>query len=83
LTSSSGRFSIVDFGFCEGLGSIPRTILHGWLKLFHATPRAELEDELKALAQTREYRFRFERPFGGCTIRDGRVVVSQPLALPD
>lgn len=65
LTSSVGRFSIVDFGFCEGLGSIPRMILHGWLKLFHVTPRAELEDELKALARTRACRFRFERPFGG------------------
>jgi S-adenosylmethionine-diacylgycerolhomoserine-N-methlytransferase len=65
LTSSGGRFSVVDFGFCEGLGRFPRGILHGWLKLFHVTPRAELEDELKALAQNSGRQFRFERPFRG------------------
>jgi S-adenosylmethionine-diacylgycerolhomoserine-N-methlytransferase len=65
LTNSGGRFSVVDFGFCEGLGRVPRAILHGWLKLFHVTPRAELEDELKALARNRGRQFRFERPFRG------------------
>ena len=65
LTNSDGRFSVVDFGFCEGLGRVPRAILHGWLKLFHVTPRAELEDELKVLARDRGHPFRFERPFGG------------------
>jgi len=65
LTTSGGRFSVVDFGFCEGLGSLPRAILHGWLKLFHVTPRAELEDELKTLARAKGHRVRFERPFGG------------------
>jgi S-adenosylmethionine-diacylgycerolhomoserine-N-methlytransferase len=65
LTKSNGRFSAVDFGFCERLGSLPRAILHGWLKLFHVTPRAELEDELDALAQAKGRPFRFDRPFGG------------------
>jgi S-adenosylmethionine-diacylgycerolhomoserine-N-methlytransferase len=65
LTNTGGRFSVVDFGFCEGLGYVPRTILHGWLKLFHVTPRAELEDELKALARNRGRQCRFERPFRG------------------
>jgi S-adenosylmethionine-diacylgycerolhomoserine-N-methlytransferase len=65
LTSSGGRFSVVDFGFCERLGRVPRAILHGWLKLFHVTPRAELEDELKALARSRGRQLRFERPFRG------------------
>jgi S-adenosylmethionine-diacylgycerolhomoserine-N-methlytransferase len=65
LTSPGGRFSVVDFGFCEGLGLVPRAILHGWLKLFHVTPRAELEDELKALAGNRGRHLRFERPLRG------------------
>lgn len=65
LTHSGGRYSVVDFGFCEGLGALPRAILHGWLKLFHVTPRAALKDELKALARTSGRAFRFERPFGG------------------
>jgi len=65
LTNSGGRFSVVDFGFCEGLGRVPRAILHGWLALFHVTPRAALEDEIKALARNNGRPFRFERPFGG------------------
>ena len=65
LTQSGGRFSVVDFGFCEGLGSIPRAILHGWLMLFHVTPRATLEDELNTLARQQGLPCRFERPFGG------------------
>jgi S-adenosylmethionine-diacylgycerolhomoserine-N-methlytransferase len=65
LTTSGGRFSVVDFGFCEGLGSVPRAILHGWLTLFHVTPRAELEAELRALARNSGRQFRFERPFRG------------------
>jgi S-adenosylmethionine-diacylgycerolhomoserine-N-methlytransferase len=27
LTDSGGRFSVIDFGFCERLGSLPRAIL--------------------------------------------------------
>src|SRR5215813_2919051 len=65
LTNSGGRFSVVDFGFCEELGSVPRAILHGWLNLFHVTPRAALEAELKILARSRGRAFRLERPFGG------------------
>ena len=65
LTAATGRFSVVDFGFCEGLGSAFRTLLHGWLRLFHVAPRAELESELRSLAQAAGRPFRFERPFGG------------------
>jgi S-adenosylmethionine-diacylgycerolhomoserine-N-methlytransferase len=65
LAGAGGRFSVVDFGFCERLGGPPRALLHGWLKLFHVTPRAALEDEIKALARGSGRAFRFERPFGG------------------
>jgi len=65
LTNPGGRFSVVDFGCCEGLGRLPRAILHGWLMLFHVTPRAALEDEIKALARASGRPFRLERPFGG------------------
>jgi S-adenosylmethionine-diacylgycerolhomoserine-N-methlytransferase len=65
LTKPSGRFSVVDFGFCEDLGRVPRAILHGWLALFHVTPRVALEDELKTLALDSGRALRFERPFGG------------------
>ena len=65
LTNAGGRFSVVDFGYCEALGSIPRAILHGWLRFFYVTPRAALEAELEALARASGRPFRFERPFGG------------------
>ncbi len=65
LTAPSGRFSVVDFGFCEGLGAVPRAILHGWLSLFHVAPRAELEAELGNLARHANRKLRFERPYGG------------------
>jgi len=65
LTLPTGRFSVVDFGFCDGLGRFARTCLHGWLGLFHVTPRAELEDELKALGRASGRQCRFERPYGG------------------
>ncbi|WP_237154221.1 class I SAM-dependent methyltransferase [Oryzibacter oryziterrae] len=65
LTAEDGVFAVVDFGFCEGLGALPRALLHGWLKLFHVSPRAELEAEMAALARANGQRLRFERPFGG------------------
>jgi S-adenosylmethionine-diacylgycerolhomoserine-N-methlytransferase len=65
LTAPEGRFSVVDFGFCEGLGSLARSMLHGWLSLFHVSPRAELEAEVKALARASGRPARFDRPFGG------------------
>jgi S-adenosylmethionine-diacylgycerolhomoserine-N-methlytransferase len=65
LTEAGGRFLVVDFGFCEGLGRVPRALLHGWLNLFHVSPRAELEDALKTLARNSGRQFRFERPFRG------------------
>ena len=65
LTGDGGRLAVVDFGFCEGLGPLPRAALHGWLRLFHVTPRAQLEDEMRRLASAAGRPLRFERPFGG------------------
>lgn len=65
LTKPDGRFSVVDFGFCEGLGPLARRPLHGWLKLFHVTPRAGLEAEMRRLAGESGRKLTFSRPFGG------------------
>lgn len=65
LTAEDGRLSVVDFGFCEGLGAPARALLHGWLGLFHVTPRRELEAEMVALARTSGRPLRFERPARG------------------
>lgn len=62
LVKDGGRLSVVDFGFCEGLGKPTRSLLHGWLSLFHVTPRAGLETEMARLAQTAGRTLHFERP---------------------
>lgn len=65
LVADGGTLSVVDFGFCEGLGAPARALLHGWLGLFHVTPRRELEAEMAALARSSGRRLRFERPARG------------------
>lgn len=65
LVKDGGRLSVVDFGFCEGLGRPARALLHGWLSLFHVTPRATLRAEMAHLAQIRGRTLSFERPARG------------------
>ncbi|MDR3497206.1 MAG: class I SAM-dependent methyltransferase [Ancalomicrobiaceae bacterium] len=65
LTAPDGRYGVVDFGFCDGLGGLVRSSLHGWLRLFHVQPRAELEAELAAIAVEQQRRLTFERPYRG------------------
>ncbi len=65
LVKDGGRLSVVDFGFCEELGAPVRTALHGWLSLFHVTPRAGLEAEMSRLAQITGRTLSFERPARG------------------
>lgn len=65
LVKDGGRLSVVDFGFCEELGAPVRSLLHGWLSLFHVTPRAGLEAEMAHLAQTSGRELHFERPAHG------------------
>lgn len=65
LVKEGGRLSVVDFGFCEGLGAPVRHLLHGWLSLFHVTPRADLEAETARLAQGSGRTLHFERPARG------------------
>lgn len=56
LTTPGGRLSVVDFGDGAGLGTLPRRLLHGWLALFHVTPRTDLAARLTALAAGRPVR---------------------------
>ncbi|WP_370678265.1 class I SAM-dependent methyltransferase [Pleomorphomonas sp. PLEO] len=65
LVKDGGRLSVVDFGFCEGLGIPARALLHGWLSLFHVTPRASLETEMARLAKASGRTLTFERPARG------------------
>lgn len=65
LVKDDGKLSVVDFGFCEGLGTPSRVLLHGWLSLFHVTPRGTLEAEMTRLANEHGRMIRFERPVRG------------------
>lgn len=46
----SGSLHIVDFGQQERLPGFFATLLRGWLKRFHVTPRARLRDAIEAAA---------------------------------
>ena len=65
LVKDGGRLSVVDFGFCEGLGAPARSLLHGWLSFFHVAPRADLESAMARLAKNVGRTLTFERPAHG------------------
>jgi S-adenosylmethionine-diacylgycerolhomoserine-N-methlytransferase len=81
LLSKDGELHIVDFGQCEGLPRVFRTLLFRWLDLFHVSPRAVLKNEL---AKIRGASVRFEAPYRGyawLTALKRRQVAPQSPAL--
>lgn len=56
-----GELHIVDFGQQEGLPGWFRTLLKGWLKKFHVTPRADLLTVLEDKAHARGMSVKIER----------------------
>jgi len=60
-----GELHIVDFGDQRGLPRFFARALSHWLKLFHVTPREELESELRSLAERERAALHFTRPFRG------------------
>ncbi|WP_181707285.1 class I SAM-dependent methyltransferase [Chthonobacter rhizosphaerae] len=56
LTAPGGRLAVVDFGDAAHLGALPRRLLHGWLALFHVTPRVDLAARMHTLATGRTVR---------------------------
>jgi len=60
-----GRLHIVDFGNQERLPGIARRLLLRWLTLFDVTPRRDLLDVLKVLAELHHANLTFRRPFRG------------------
>lgn len=59
-----GSMHIVDFSEQSGLPRWFRTALRAWLTKFSVEPRAELEAELRKLAETTGADLRFSRLFG-------------------
>ncbi len=60
-----GELHVVDFGGQERLPAWFRVALRGWLRLFHVTPRDELEHELTLLGLRSGALTAIERPFRG------------------
>jgi S-adenosylmethionine-diacylgycerolhomoserine-N-methlytransferase len=46
----NGAIHVVDFGDCNGLPSLARSGLYGWLERFDVTPRLDLHEALDAAA---------------------------------
>jgi len=58
---ASGELHVVDFGQQEGLPGWFRTLLKGWLKKFHVTPRADLLTVLEEKAKARGMTLKIEK----------------------
>lgn len=65
LLTPNGELHIVDFGDQRGLPGFFARALGGWLRLFHVTPRADLELQLRTLADFHHAELCFTRPFRG------------------
>ena len=46
-----GSVHVVDFGSLGGLPQLVARLLHAWLRRFHVTPRANLDETFRALAR--------------------------------
>ncbi|RAZ88142.1 SAM-dependent methyltransferase [Mesorhizobium hawassense] len=60
-----GSLHVVDFGQQEGLPRWFRSLLRGWLRKFHVTPRAALRDVLESESQRAGATFRFRTLYRG------------------
>lgn len=60
-----GSLHVVDFGQQEGLPRWFRTMLRGWLRKFHVSPRASLRDVLESESQRTGATFRFRTLYRG------------------
>jgi S-adenosylmethionine-diacylgycerolhomoserine-N-methlytransferase len=60
-----GELHVVDFGGQEQLPAWFRAVLRQWLRLFHVTPRDDLERELTLLGLRSGALTAVERPFRG------------------
>ncbi|HEY0123964.1 MAG TPA: SAM-dependent methyltransferase, partial [Rhizobium sp.] len=72
-----GELHIVDFGQQERLPGWLRTMLKGWLKKFHVTPRADLRTVLEERVKARGAKLIFEEIGRGYA---WRAVVIKPTA---
>lgn len=60
-----GRLHVVDFGPSSGLPKLFKSGLYAWLNKFSVHPRAELEAELRKVADAKGCEIRFEMLYRG------------------
>jgi S-adenosylmethionine-diacylgycerolhomoserine-N-methlytransferase len=66
LVAPGGSLHVVDFGDGAALPAPFMAALNAWLKMFHVTPRRDLEEEFRRLeASAPGSRMTFQRLFGG------------------
>ncbi len=63
LIAEGGSLLVVDFGAGERLPGLFRRLLWQWLRLFHVTPRLDMQAALVAVGASR--RLEAEHPYGG------------------
>jgi S-adenosylmethionine-diacylgycerolhomoserine-N-methlytransferase len=63
LLAPWGELHVVDFGGQSRLPGVFRTLLRRWLRLFHVTPRDELEAALRSRAHASGAKLVFARPY--------------------
>ncbi|WP_162653133.1 class I SAM-dependent methyltransferase [Lentilitoribacter sp. Alg239-R112] len=61
--SEKGSLHIVDFGQQSELPKTFRSILRGWLKLFHVSPRTDLLEYLSHISQKSNRGMVFKKPY--------------------
>jgi S-adenosylmethionine-diacylgycerolhomoserine-N-methlytransferase len=65
VLAPGGSLHVVDFGQQEGLPRWFRTMLRGWLRKFHVTPRQSLRDVLESESERTGATFRFRTLYRG------------------
>ena len=66
--SSGGSLHIVDFGDQAGLPSSFKAVLLRWLALFHVTPRENLPETMRAMAEAAGADWRIGAPYRGYAV---------------
>jgi S-adenosylmethionine-diacylgycerolhomoserine-N-methlytransferase len=66
--SPGGSLHIVDFGDQAGLPTPFRAVLLRWLALFHVTPREDLPEVVRVMAEAAEADCRIDAPYRGYAV---------------
>ncbi len=65
LLEPDGRLHVVDFGQCESLPGLSKTLLFYWLRQFEVEPRASVRQEIEHIAGIDNRQWSFSQGFRG------------------